>query len=91
MGPQDLCWPLQLMGCVLCLHGFSDSQQAELLLNGIKPLIYLERFFCLFEDQRLSVQKILEGAILVWSRPLVLLAALAVFCTMRHSVSSISL
>ena len=77
MDPLDSCWPLQLMGCVLCLHGFSDSQQAELLLNGIKPLIYLERFFCLFEDQRLSVLKILEGAILVWFRPLVLLAGMS--------------
>ena len=77
MGPLDSCWPLQLMGCVLCLHGFSDSQQAELLLNGIKPLIYLERFFCLFEDQRLSVLKILKGAILVRFRPLVLLASVS--------------
>ena len=74
MGPLDSCWPLQLMGCVLCLHGFSDSQQAELLLNGIQPLVCLERFFGLFEDRRLSVLKILEGAILVWYRPLVLLA-----------------
>ena len=73
MGPPDSYWPLQLMGCILCLHGFSDSQQGELLLNGIQPLVCLERFFCLFEDQRLSVLKILEGAILVWFRPLVLL------------------
>ena len=72
MGPPDSYWPLQLMGCILCLHGFSDSKQAELLLNGIQPLVCLERFFCRFEDRRLSVLKILEGAILVWFRPLVL-------------------
>ena len=65
------------MGCVLYLHGFSDSQQAELLLNGIQPLIYSERFFCLFEDRRLSVLKILEGAILVWFSALVLLVGMS--------------
>ena len=73
MGPPDSCWPLQLMGCILYLHGFSDSQQAKLLLNGIQSLICFERFFCLFEDGGLSVLRILEGAILIWFRPLVLL------------------
>ena len=77
MGLPDSCWPLQLMGCILCLHGFSDSQQVELFLNGIQPLVCLEQFFCLFEHQRLSVLKILEGAILVWFRPLVLLASVS--------------
>ena len=81
MGPPDSCWPLQLMGCVLYLHGFSDSQQAELLLNVIQPLVCLERFLYLFEDRRLSVLKILEGAILVWFRPFVLLAgASSILC-----------
>ena len=65
------------MGCILCLHGFSDSQQVELFLNGIQPLVCLEQFFCLFEHQRLSVLKILEGAILVWFRPLVLQASMS--------------
>ena len=51
----------------------SVTQQAKLLLNGIQPLVCLEQFFYLFEDRRLSVLKILEGAILVWFRPLVLL------------------
>ena len=88
MGPPDSCWPLQLMGCILCLHGFSDSQQAKLLLNGIQPLFCLEQFWCLFEDQRLSVPKILEGAILVWFRPLVLLAGAS---GILRSVSSITL
>jgi len=73
MGPLDSYWPLQLMGCVLYFHGFSDSQQAKLLLNVIQPLVCLEQFFYLFEDWRFSVLKILEGAILVWFRPLVLL------------------
>ena len=85
MGPLDSCWPLQLMGCILYLHVFSDSQQAELLLNGIQPLVCLERFFCLFEDQRLSVLKILEGVILVWFRPLVLLVGTTgILCNEAH-------
>ena len=88
MGSPYSYWPLQLMGCVLYLHGFSDSQQAKLLLNGIQPLVCLERFFCLFKDRRLSVQKILEGAILVWFRPLVLLVGMSVIL---RSVSSIAL
>ena len=46
----------------------------ELLLNSVEPLIRLERFFYHLKDRRLGIQKILEGAILVWLRPLLLWA-----------------
>ena len=46
----------------------------ELLLNSIEPLVCLERFLGYLEDRRLGIQKILKGAILVWLRPLLLLA-----------------
>jgi len=45
----------------------------ELLLYRVKPFIRLERFFGLFEDGRLGVLEILERAILIWLRPLMLL------------------
>jgi len=45
----------------------------KLLLYHVKPFIHLERFFGLFEDRRLSVLEILERAILIWLRPLMLL------------------
>ena len=50
-----------------------DPQQTEFLLNGIQPLIGLQWFFSHLEDWRLGVQKILERAILIRLRPLLLL------------------
>ena len=44
----------------------------ELLLNSVEPLVHLERFLSHLEDRRLCIQKILEGAVLVWLRPLLL-------------------
>ena len=61
------------MGCIFGLQMLRYPQQIELLVYLVKPLIYLERFFCLFEDRRLGVLEILEGAILIWLRPLMLL------------------
>ena len=61
------------MGRILCLLVFGDPQQMELLLNSVEPLIRLERFLGHLEDRRLGVQKILEGAVLIWLRPLLLL------------------
>jgi len=49
----------------------------ELLLYRVKPLIRLERFFSLFEDRRLGVLEILERAILIWLRPLMLLTGVS--------------
>ena len=55
----------------------SNPQQMELLLYRVKPLIRLERFFILFEDRRLSVLEILERAVLIWLRPLLLLTGVS--------------
>ena len=62
------------MGRIFYLLVFGDPQQTELLLNSVEPLIRLERFLYHLEDRRLGIQKILEGAILVWLRPLLLWA-----------------
>ena len=45
----------------------------ELLLNSADPLIHLEWFLGHLEDRRLGIQKILEGVVLIWLRPLLLL------------------
>ena len=65
------------MGHILCLLVFGDPQQMELLLNSVEPLIRLELFLGHLEDRRLGIQKILEGAILIWLRPLLLLAGMS--------------
>ena len=60
------------MGRIFYLLVFGDPQQTELLLNSVEPLIRLERFPDHLEDRRLGIQKILEGVVLVWLRPLLL-------------------
>ena len=60
------------MGHILSLLVLDDPQQTKLLLNSVEPLVRLERFLCLLENRRLGIQKILEGAILIWLRPLLL-------------------
>ena len=74
MGPPNLSRSLQLMGHIFCLLVLSDPQQMELVLNSVEPLIRLERFLGHLEDRRLGVQKILQGAVLIWLRPLLLWA-----------------
>ena len=49
----------------------------ELLLNSVEPLIHLERFLSHLEDRRLGIQKILEGVVLIWLRPLLLLVGVS--------------
>ena len=44
----------------------------ELLLNYAMPFIRLKRFFSHLEDRRLGVKEILERAILIRLRPLLL-------------------
>ena len=39
--------------------------------------MHLERFFGLFEDIRLGVLEILERALLIWLRPLMLLTGMS--------------
>ena len=73
MGPPYSGRSLQLMGHILYILMFYDPQQMELLLNSVEPLIRLERFRGHLEDRRLGIQKILEGAILIWLKPLLLL------------------
>ena len=62
------------MGCILCHLMFCDPQQMELLLNSVEPLVRLEWFLYHLENRRLGIQKILEGAIQVWLRLLLLWA-----------------
>ena len=68
---------LQLMGHIFSLQILSNPQQTELLLYRVKPFICLEQFFSLFEDRRLGVLEILERAILIWLRPLMLLTGMS--------------
>ena len=77
MGPPNPSWSLQLMGRILCLLVPYDPQQMELLLNSVEPLIRLERFLYHLENRRLGIQKILEGDVLIWLRPLLLLASVS--------------
>ena len=81
MGPPNPYQSLQLMGHILCLLVLGDPQQMELLLNSVEPLIRLKRFLGHLEDRRLGIQKILEDAVLIWLRPLLLLVgASCVLC-----------
>ena len=77
MGPPypDGSW--LLMGCIFSLQMLSNPQQTELLLYCVNPLIRLERFFSLFKDRGLSVLEVFEQAVLIWFRPLMLLADLS--------------
>ena len=65
------------MGRILSLLVLDEPQQTELLLNSVEPLVRLERFLCHLEDRRLGIQKILEGAVLIWLKPLLLLAGVS--------------
>ena len=49
----------------------------ELLLNSVEPFIRLERFFGHLENRWLGVQEILESAILIRLRSLLLLAGMS--------------
>ena len=60
------------MGRILSLLVLGDPQQMKLLLNSVEPLIRLERSLYHLENRRLGIQKILEGAVLVWLRALLL-------------------
>ena len=62
------------MGRILCLLVLDDSQQMELLLNNVEPFIHLERFLGHLKNWRLGVQEILESVVLIWLKPLFLLA-----------------
>ena len=72
MGPPYPGRSLQLMGRIFCLLMLSNPQKMKLLLDCVKPFICLERFFGHLEDRRLGVLEILERAILIRLRPLLL-------------------
>jgi hypothetical protein len=69
---------MQLVGSILGLQLISQTEQAELLLNGIQPLISLQRFLCLLEERGLGVKKILEITIIIWFRSLTTLPSIPV-------------
>ena len=77
MIPPYPCRSLQSMGHIFGLLMLSNAQQMKLLIYCVQPLIRLERFFSLFEDRRLGVMEIFEWAILIWFRPLMLLAGMS--------------
>ena len=65
------------MGRIFSLQMLSNPEQMELLFYRVKPFIHLERFFDLFEDRRLGVLEILERAVLILVRPLMLLMGMS--------------
>jgi hypothetical protein len=56
---------MQLVRCILSLQLLSQTKQTELLLNGIQPLISLQRFLRLLKEWGFGVKKILEITILI--------------------------
>jgi hypothetical protein len=54
------------MGSILGLQLLSQTKQMELLLNGIQPLISLQRFLRLLKERGLGVKKILKVTMLIW-------------------------
>ena len=68
------CRFVQLMRRILSLQILPYPQETNLLLYCVQPLIRLERFSGLFEDRRLGVLEVFGWAVLIWFRPLMLLA-----------------
>jgi hypothetical protein len=52
---------MQLVGSILGLQLLSQMKQMELLLNGIQPLISLQRFLHLLKERGLGVKKSLKS------------------------------
>jgi hypothetical protein len=50
----------------------------ELLLNGIQPLISLQRFLRLLKERGLGVKKFLKVTMLIWFRSLMTMASISV-------------
>jgi hypothetical protein len=69
---------MQLMGSILSLQLLSQTKQTELLLNGIQPLVSLQRFLRLLKERGLSVKKILEVTMLIWFRVLTTMTSIPV-------------
>jgi hypothetical protein len=56
----------------------------ELLFNCIQPFIHLKWFFGLFEDRRLSIQKVLEVTELIGFRALTLVSSPSTGSVLRN-------
>jgi hypothetical protein len=69
---------MQLVGSILGLQLLSQTQQMELLLNGIQPFISLQRFLRLLKERGLGVKKILEVTMLIWFRSLTTMPSIPV-------------
>jgi hypothetical protein len=69
---------MQLVGSILSLQLLSQTKQTELLLNGIQPLISLQRFLRLLKERGLGVKKILEVTMLIWFRSLTIVPSIPV-------------
>jgi hypothetical protein len=69
---------MQLVRSILSLQLLSQTKQTELLLNGIQPLISLQRFLRLLKEWGLGVKKILEITILIGFRSLTTMASIPV-------------
>jgi hypothetical protein len=69
---------MQLVGSILSLQLLSQTKQTELLLNGIQPLISLQRFLRLLKERGLGVKNILEVTMLMWFRSLMTMPSIPV-------------
>jgi hypothetical protein len=69
---------MQLVRSILSLQLLSQMKQMELLLNGIQPLISLQRFLCLLKERGLGVKKILEVTMLIWFQSLTTMPSIPV-------------
>jgi hypothetical protein len=69
---------MQLVRSIFSLQLLSQTKQTELLLNGIQPLISLQRFLRLLKERGLGIQKLLEITMLVWCQSLMTLASILV-------------
>jgi hypothetical protein len=69
---------MQLVGSILDLQLIGQTKQTKLLLNGIQPLISLQRFLCLLKERGLSVEKVLEITMLIWFQSLMTMPSIPV-------------
>jgi hypothetical protein len=69
---------MQLVGSILGLQLFGQTKQTKLLLNGIQPLISLQRFIRLLKEWGLGVEKVLEVTMLIWFQSLMTMPSIPV-------------
>jgi hypothetical protein len=69
---------MQLVGSILDLQFIGQMKQTELLLNGIQPVISLQRFLRLLKERGLGIEKVLEITVLIWFRSLTTMPSIPV-------------